>query len=534
MSLNVGLTSLRERASHDPATELYRWQRALFFRPWYRGADVIEVGSGDGRYLSFAANFAARATGLETDPTLIAEANAKYPATDFQFSDLVNSDYTGADLVLVNEILEFVQEPTPFLNALRTCTGSIVLTSTNRLHADGPLVPSQPGRWSASEFKKLITEAFPGRNIQFLAQTSSWPARVTEGFDSKALYTIAVIGDRPVPTWPSLGIAMPTINAERVRSSVLGFSRFYPGKIQFAVVANGPTPDHLEGMRGLKQDLPELIHLIENKTNIGYGIGSNQGLDWLWQEGWFDLFGVTNDDVLPSIDCVCQMVSAYQELEDAGHKPGVVGPVTNSIHGPQQVDIGTYNSFEEMIDLSCAWHSDKHTMATPTDRVRGLFILMSPDCLSDVGGFDPRFGLGNWEDDDHNLRCRLAGYTLWIIDGAFLHHQGSSTFKQIGLNYDATIQRNLELICEKWGVTQVQDLFTIHTTPENVKLLLPLTAATTVSGHRVKIEGQVVDLVHQATDIEFCAFIYESIQNRPREERLTILNALAEEARAAA
>jgi len=127
-----------------------------------------------------------------------------------------------------------------------------------------------------------------------------------------------------------MGLAMPTINAERVRSAVLGFSRFYPGSIRFGVVANNPPADHLEALRGLRDDLPELIDLIESGDNLGFGSGCNLGLAHLQAEGGFDLLGVTNDDVMAAVDCLARS-SAFDDLHEAGEKPGVIGPVTNRI-----------------------------------------------------------------------------------------------------------------------------------------------------------------------------------------------------------
>jgi len=527
MSANAILAPSRRAA--DPKTELFLWQRTLFFRPWYRGAKVIEIGCRDGKYLAYASAFADEAVGFESDTTYLSSASVRHSNAEYRYSDLIHEDY-ACDVLLGFEALEEVDEPYELLGALKGCTGTLVLSAshTPKGQAEGTdidLTPSHTSRWTAAEFRKLIETTFPDRKVQFLSQTATWPARLEYGLKRNAVYTIAVIGERPLPTWPKLGLAMPTLNAERVRSAVLGFSRFYPGEVHFAVVANAPAAEHLEALRGLCYDLPELITLVESETNLGFGLGCNRGLDVLAKKGAFDLYGVTNDDVLPAIDCLPQMVSAFIDLQEAGQRPGVVGPVTNSIHGPQQVEIGKYTNFDEMIELSSAYHLQHHSAGTPTDRLRGLLMLIDPKCLEEVGGFDPIFGLGNWEDDDHNLRCRLAGYSLWIIDGAFLHHEGSATFKQAGLNYASTIDRNLELICEKWGVERVEDLFKIDrsTLPLNISL----SAIQPASGHRVKIDNQVVDLVHQATDVEFAAFVFEAIKSRPREERLKILEAIA-------
>jgi len=46
----------------DAATELYHWQRYLFFQPWYEDAKVIDAASGEGYGTNYAAIYATEAT----------------------------------------------------------------------------------------------------------------------------------------------------------------------------------------------------------------------------------------------------------------------------------------------------------------------------------------------------------------------------------------------------------------------------------------------------------------------------------------
>jgi len=351
---------------------------------------------------------------------------------------------------------------------------------------------------------------------------------IREGLDHEAMYTIAVIDGWELPRWPRLGLAMPTVdNAPAVQDAVLGLTRNYPGEIEIAVVANGSGEATLTALRQLRDGLPHIVRLVEEPINHGYGVGANIGLDHLWQDAWFDLFGVVNDDVLPAIDCVCEMVEAFRHLQALGHRPGIVGPTSNIVQGIQQRDIGPFGSYAEMLYRAESYHRRHANSATEAAQIRGLFFLISPECLSAVGGFDPRFGFGNHEDDDHNLRVRHAGYTLWCADGAFLYHEGSSTFRQIGIDYFDNQERNQRILLEKWGASSMEELMRAENLPETVSVFVPLSARALRSTYTARINGQDVDLVYQASSVELAAWIVHKLQSKPAEDRVRLLQALA-------
>ncbi len=523
----------------DAATEMFHWQRYLYFRPWYEGKHVIDAASGEGYGANYASAFAKSAMGYDIDAEAVAHARHQYPHVTFKQDDVCAADYSKADLVISFETIEHLPDPIAFLEALKTCKGTIVISTPNReTHSPGNNLKDKPHNkhhtieWTSAEFAALIEENFKDREVRFLSQAARWPGTITEGLQDNAMYTIAVIGDGKLPAWPRLGISMPTRNADRAIEAAVNMSKYYPGDLQFAIVANGCSPLDMAKLRGFAEGAPHLVQVVECRENRGYGAGANHGLDALWQDGWFDLFGVTNDDVYPAVDCSCQMVSALANLVEANMKPGVIGPVSNYVNGSQQVDIGGYVNVPTMQQRAAEYHRTKHSSATQTNQVRGLYFLITPECLSEVGGFDPRFGIGNFEDDDHNLRTRLAGFSLWIADGAFLHHTGSATFKELNIDYSLNLERNMALILEKWGSIDFAELIANPTARAGLNLFQPLTGKLEDSGFTVKINGEPVDLVHQASDMEFAAFLMQSLSGKPRTTRVTLLRLLQDESAA--
>ena len=516
----------------DIATELFHWQRYLFFRPWYEDRKVVDAASGEGYGAGYAAAFATAVTGVDVSPEAVKHAAKRYEHATFVEGDVCAFDYSDADLVVSFETIEHLPDPEAFLESLKACKGNLVISTPNReTHSPGNRLEDKPHNtfhtveWTPLEFADLIKKHFPDRTVRFLSQEGRWPGLIREGLDEHAMYCIAVVGDGELPKWPRLGLAMPTYtNAKAVQDAVMGLSKVYPGEIEVAVVANGCDFGNLSILRDLHAQFPHIVHLIELDRNEGFAGGCNAGLEFLWQEGWFDYFGVVNDDVLPATDCVCEMVSALLELERLGHLPGMIGPVSNVVQGLQQVDIGPFSNYGEMVDRAEIYHRKHANSATRVEQLRGLFLLIHPDCFNELGGFDPRFGIGNMEDDDYNLRAKHAGFSTWIAEGAFLYHEGSSTFRSMPVDYERTIGRNLDILLDKWQTDDLLELWALAEKPEHVALFVPLHARRPApSGFEIAVNGEKLDLIYQASDLEFAAWIMSRLRGRERIARQAVV-----------
>lgn len=516
----------------DAATELFHWQRYLYFQPWYDDAKVIDAASGEGYGTNYAAIYARQALGIDLSDEAISYAKERYPDVEYVIGDVTTAEYSHADLVTSFETIEHLPDPKAFLQALTACKGRIVISTPNRkTHSPGnnledkPLNQFHTIEWTPNEFAALIQESFPDRQVRFLSQEGRWPGLIREGLDDEAMYCIAVIGDGELPKWPRLGFAMPTVdNSSQAIDTMTYLTRYYPGEIVFSVVANGTSEEHLERLRQLRDSAPYMVHLIEEPTNLGYGRGVNKGLDHLWQNEWCDYFGVINDDIIPSVGCTIELVRAFQQLEAMDMKPGLIGPVSNNVNGRQHVDIGSFGNLAGMMYRAERHLWLHHSSASRHFQLRGLYLLIHPDCLSELGGFDPRFGLGNFEDDDYNLRAKLAGFSMWIADGAFLFHHGSQTFQNLDLNYAGTIDRNQQVFQWKWDIEHPEDWPYLNEAPEGVSLFVPLTS-THSPEFSVVINGkETVDLINQASDMEFAAWVYERLRHRPRHFRREVVS----------
>jgi GT2 family glycosyltransferase len=338
-----------------------------------------------------------------------------------------------------------------------------------------------------------------------LWQSESWPFEI--GADASDVAVWFRQGTQEAIAHPSIGIAVPThAHPKAALEAIAAYAAEYPGTTRFALVANGVDEEKLDEVRRAIETAPQ-IRLIEFETNRGYGQGCNAGLMELLNDDSLEYLAVSNDDVLPGTDCLYELAHSMRELAKLGHKPGAAGPVSNEINGAQRVEVGAIRSAAEMRNLAAGHWQSHRSSATQAIQIRGLLLLWSRECLELVGGFDPRFGIGNFEDDDHNLRTRLAGFTLWIVPGAFLFHHGSSTFKALKVDYKANIRRNAEAMMRKWSLERLEDWVSLETAPAGLSLFQPFGAEPDEPGLTVRINGESVDLVHQASDVEFAAWI---------------------------
>ncbi|MBX3119446.1 MAG: glycosyltransferase family 2 protein [Fimbriimonadaceae bacterium] len=387
------------------------------------------------------------------------------------------------------------------------------------------IVAWNPSTGDVEAFKSAVTGAFPNKPAQFFSQAENWPHPCTNGLDSDATLWMAAIGDCPEVVWPTVGIAIPTIdNTEDAVFAVNKFIDQYPGQIRFAIVGNGTNDVAWARLQQAANDWGARATLIRNETNQGYGLGCNRGLHALHTAGECEFYAVMNDDVVPAEGCLSEMVLAMRQLDSLGYKPGVVAPLSDNINGCQQIKL-PINSVHTLDEDTEAFRREKHSSGRQEVQLRGLLLLIHPDCLKEVGGFDPRFGIGNFEDDDHNLRTRLAGFTLWVAEGAFLHHKGSKTFQKLGIDYNANIQRNGETFGEKWQIMTLEEWPALETYPDDVSLHVPLDFNFD-DRHVTKINGEMIDIVHEAGEVEFVAWVMNAMRAHPRAKRREVIDCI--------
>ena len=211
---------------------------------------------------------------------------------------------------------------------------------------------------------------------------------------------------------------------------------------ELIVVDNGSTDGTLDYLNELVRAHTH-IRLIANPVNLGFGAGNNQGM--AVAEGEYIV--LLNNDLILTDGWLERMIGGARRSE----RIGVVGPRSNRASGPQEMP-ADYADLPQMHELAAHIASEQDGKGFQHPRVVGFCMLIKRAVIEKIGGFDERFGLANFEDDDFCWRVNTAGFECWVADDVFVHHFGSRTFAGEGIDYRACMGTALKWFKEKWGL----------------------------------------------------------------------------------
>ncbi|MEQ8833074.1 MAG: glycosyltransferase family 2 protein [Miltoncostaeaceae bacterium] len=248
---------------------------------------------------------------------------------------------------------------------------------------------------------------------------------------------------------PELSIVIPCFNGvEYTAACLASIERHTPEGHEVILVDNGSTDGTAERFAATWEGEGALIR---NASNLGFGVACNQGI--AAAEGRRVM--VLNNDTIVTPGWFTAMETALSR--DPGL--GLVVPCSNHVGGPQMVDAIDYATAPSTeLDAYAARRARANAgVGRRVTRVSGLCMAMTRELLDAIGGFDPVFGLGNFEDDDYSLRARIAGFGLWIADDSFIHHFGHRTFKILPDAYQRLLEENAVRFEMKWDMSLAED-----------------------------------------------------------------------------
>jgi GT2 family glycosyltransferase len=177
-----------------------------------------------------------------------------------------------------------------------------------------------------------------------------------------------------------------------------------------------------------------------NESNCGFAGGMNDGAAQVCGE-WLLL--VNNDTIFPenAIDALKRVIS------ESPPDVAMLGPVTNVAGNGQRLwKPGATHA--QWLQIGRWLHNNPSHQLMPTYRSDFFCIAIRRDVWNELGGLDPAFGLGYYEDFDFSLRLAQAGYRQLITEDVFVLHLGSATFKASEAA-KALMKRNKKLLQRK-------------------------------------------------------------------------------------
>ena len=204
---------------------------------------------------------------------------------------------------------------------------------------------------------------------------------------------------------------------------------------EVVVVDNASPDDALE-----EADGRDWVKVVRNEENRGFAAACNQGA--AASTGEILLF-LNSDVVVPAVG----LARLLESLRVSG-SIAAAGPYTNRAGHGQQI-APTYTSLDTL-DLFARDFASREAADEDCDMLVGFCLAVRRSAFVEVGGFDERFGIGTFEDNDLCYRLRRAGYRLTRSGRSFVHHGGSQTFQRLNLDVSALLSRNERLYRQKW------------------------------------------------------------------------------------
>ena len=236
--------------------------------------------------------------------------------------------------------------------------------------------------------------------------------------------------------WPDVSIIIPLHGGETDIRLCLDSLAKCQDLFKETIVVDNASPDAAASVAREYS----WVTLLENDTNTGFAAACNQGS--AQAKGDVLLF-LNSDTVMPPAGLI--------RLIEALMKSGSIaasGPYTNRAGHFQQIE-PTYTSLDTL-DLFAEDFAQRLGPDRDTDMLIGFCLAVRRTIWEEVGGFDERFGLGMFEDNDLCYRIRRAGYRLVIASRAFVHHKGSQTLGRLQADTRDLFLRNQKLYVQKW------------------------------------------------------------------------------------
>lgn len=182
-----------------------------------------------------------------------------------------------------------------------------------------------------------------------------------------------------------------------------------------------------EDVTSLTSILPE-THLLDNRTNLGFAKGVNQGIKATLKDPTITHFLLLNNDLHISFGSLQQLLLTFNKINSAG----IVTPILHNDPSSAKATAGKFDwggRFNRWTGLvkHKNWDNKPKTVLS-VDHVAGAAMLIPREVVEKVGLLNERYFL-YYEDLDFCLRVKHAGYTIHINPEVVADHAVSAGSK---------------------------------------------------------------------------------------------------------
>lgn len=242
------------------------------------------------------------------------------------------------------------------------------------------------------------------------------------------------------------------------------------------ITDNGSTDETPGYLQSLVAQHPN-VQIVTFLENMGFATACNAPL--MKAQGEYIVF--LNNDTLVTPDWTNHLAETFPLAEkELGVNPvGMVGPVSNNAAGIQGIKTDPYTP--DTLDRNAKEHYEKNKGAVHLGGFLSGFCLMAKkECINEVGGFDEKFLVGGWEDNDLCLRAWRLGWKTAINPAVYIHHAGQTTLNSLGIPYAPQFRANQLYFYDKYYDDHSRELAVVvrvRNNPEGLRQML--TSAST-------------------------------------------------------
>ncbi len=238
---------------------------------------------------------------------------------------------------------------------------------------------------------------------------------------------------------PECSIVILSFNQMEYTEKCLDSIREYTEDVRYEIIvvdnnSNTETVDYLKRQKD--------IILVCNSENKGFAGGCNQGIEK--SKGKYIV--LLNNDTIVTHKWLSNMLTVFKNDNEVS----LVGPLTNNTVGKQMIKISYADDVDEMQKFA---YQIAETTTKPwrTLRLVAFCVVIKKEVFDEIGYFDTDFLIGNYEDDDFNIRCILAGKKMCICRNSFIHHFMNISFKNNNLSREKIMFENKLKLENKWN-----------------------------------------------------------------------------------
>jgi glycosyltransferase involved in cell wall biosynthesis len=227
-----------------------------------------------------------------------------------------------------------------------------------------------------------------------------------------------------------------------VKQCLASIRRSTPGSYELIVINDGGSE---EIAKLLDMDKKSIL-TITAPERIGVAAGYNLGA--VNAKG--DLLVFLRDHMTLSKGWLKSLSSCMERYTDAA----IVGPVSNDVSGEQHVQIPVpISSIGQLGAIAQSFVTGNAGQTQKVTRLLSQMLVVRKSIFNQLGGFDERFGLESYEDDDFCYRAMQAGHGLYIAKDCFVRYSKPPDFFPENPNwYGELLHVNKAKAADKWGL----------------------------------------------------------------------------------